>query len=687
MVGKVTLSGVLLDPLNKPLPGVHIELKSVKTGDVISGLAAEFVTNQDGSYSVEVPVGSYKCAIVVKDRETSLPGYVNVYEYSGAGTLNEYLYAPCQEDGEPMFIVQWEMIRQEIKDYSDSVNANVTEINDILQQIQSIISGSTIFKTVPEGVASTSDGGYFYVIRDASSGIAVDIYQNVGGTGIYQNNIANFVRVNKNSDEIDAINLRTGGLLTKAGGKYFVCFIDGKGKTPFFIDLDGYVNAPKGIKSSSIISDSFDIGKLFASIISGAKTINASQNGPYPLAETDKATGKALFATRKDGTKEYLGEPLVRTRGLVRNRCFFIGDSISANGISDYFTNSDGYKNSATYESRSWHMWASIMSGGRVLISGGSATGGYTTAQIMNIHLPVAIADKPDFCIVMGGRNDVVQGIDIDSVTIPNLKKIYWSLRRAGIIPVLCTMSAQGNSTDDNRRKAEHKINKFIREYASKNKLPLVDLHARTVDPITGDWLAGYNADVSHPVSVGAKVMGQAVIDDFSDWLTKNKPFMAAENLTYPLVNNYVKNPLFVNLTDGKISDYTYVIEGETSQESDSVVPGNVVSMRNSRLEQVVNLTDAGRYAFGFKVKKSKGTKIAACLKKGDSSSTVYVAGIREWTNSIDEYGYYYSEFVLGSGDVGDFTIILQASDVETSEPEITPTYFGQLGIFKADTK
>ena len=46
MAGKVTLSGILLDPLNKPLPGVHIELKSVKTGDVISGIASEFVTNQ-----------------------------------------------------------------------------------------------------------------------------------------------------------------------------------------------------------------------------------------------------------------------------------------------------------------------------------------------------------------------------------------------------------------------------------------------------------------------------------------------------------------------------------------------------------------------------------------------------------------------------------------------------------------
>ena len=168
MAGKVTLSGVLLDPLNKPLPGVHIELKSVKTGDVISGLAAEFVTNQDGSYSVEVPVGSYKCAIVVKDRETSLPGYVNVYEYSGAGTLNEYLYAPCQEDGEPMFIVQWEMIRQEIKGYNDNIEGLASQVKVDADRAESAadlavtsVNNDFTFDDTASGLAVTTNGQRF----------------------------------------------------------------------------------------------------------------------------------------------------------------------------------------------------------------------------------------------------------------------------------------------------------------------------------------------------------------------------------------------------------------------------------------------------------------------------------------------------------------------------------------------
>jgi hypothetical protein len=202
MAGKVTLSGILLDPLNKPLPGVHIELKSVKTGDVISGLAAEFVTNQDGSYSIEVPVGSYKCAVITEGRETSLPGYVNVYDYSGSGTLNEYLYAPCQEDGEPMFIVQWEMIRQEIngaklsvddslqsvKGYTERAEKAAEDAERFAEVSEHAISGDNVFFANPsdptgtiQGIAGTNTGDLFTVVYGSGSEIAYSVYLNNNG--------------------------------------------------------------------------------------------------------------------------------------------------------------------------------------------------------------------------------------------------------------------------------------------------------------------------------------------------------------------------------------------------------------------------------------------------------------------------------------------------------------------------
>lgn len=192
MVGKVTLSGVLLDPLNKPLPGVHIELKSVKTGDVISGLAAEFVTNQDGSYSVEVPVGSYKCAVIVKDRETSLPGYVNVYEYSGAGTLSEYLYAPCQEDGKPMFIVQWEMIRQYISQKSIEVSEDAKSAKEDAERAESAantaveaVDNNFTFSSVEDGLSNTTNGQRFRVETLLDGYTVFKWYRNNNGSALY----------------------------------------------------------------------------------------------------------------------------------------------------------------------------------------------------------------------------------------------------------------------------------------------------------------------------------------------------------------------------------------------------------------------------------------------------------------------------------------------------------------------
>lgn len=229
MAGKVTLSGILLDPLNKPLPGVHIELKSVKTGDVISGIASEFVTNQDGSYSVDVPVGSYKCAVIVKDRETSLPGYVNVYEYSGTGTLNEYLYAPCQEDGEPMFIVQWEMMRQWINDKVSNVEQ---EIRDNLSPLGNLYSS---IDEANSDLSNIPSGATVYVRSGDVKYIAVEYINNNGTLEPTGKNIASAQFIESINDRIS---FDSDGLISSIS--------DSEGSCVFAVDDFGGINFPGG---------------------------------------------------------------------------------------------------------------------------------------------------------------------------------------------------------------------------------------------------------------------------------------------------------------------------------------------------------------------------------------------------------------------------------------------------------
>ena len=174
MTGKVVLSGILVDALNAPLVGAKVVLKSVKTGDVIYGVSGSFVTGSDGSYSITVPVGSFKCYIIVEEDEIALPGYVNVYEYSGSGTLNEYLYAPCQQDGAPMFIVQWEMMRQWI-------NKKVESVEDDLRS--TIIPLGKQYSTIADAIADIEnipDGSFIYVRSTDGTTIANE-YTNSSG--------------------------------------------------------------------------------------------------------------------------------------------------------------------------------------------------------------------------------------------------------------------------------------------------------------------------------------------------------------------------------------------------------------------------------------------------------------------------------------------------------------------------
>lgn len=164
----INLKGILFDAANKPISGAKILLRSVKNGSVPTGIIAEVITDEKGEYDFNANVGSYLCYILVENTETALPGYVNIYDYSGEGTLQEYLYAPCEKDARPMFIFMWEIIRQEINSSlreNRDIEARIIELKKEVEAMYEIAAdgGNVIFKTVPEGMAATSDGGYFRV--------------------------------------------------------------------------------------------------------------------------------------------------------------------------------------------------------------------------------------------------------------------------------------------------------------------------------------------------------------------------------------------------------------------------------------------------------------------------------------------------------------------------------------------
>ncbi|MCE9941347.1 SGNH/GDSL hydrolase family protein [Serratia liquefaciens] len=525
------------------------------------------------------------------------------------------------------------------------------------------IADANTYYTMPEdpdgtiaGLAGTPDGKSFRVaIQDATlSVVAFNYYLNKGG-------MAEFITSYPNKRYLDMVKTlavstdnRTDGIQSASNEQYPYEMVDKNGKGVHMIDDVGANIFPGGLKTPNVITQ-------------------PDEGDEYLYAEVDR-TGRVLFATdTATGKKIYLGEPLHNHRGLLSGDFFAIGDSITANGISAFLTvNGDTY--AACFNALSWHSWAMLLTLGRLKLTGASATGGYTVSQILSIHMPNAVAARSTFCVVMGGRNDIVQGIDIDEVTIPAFKKIFRILRQKGIIPVVCTMSAQGNSSNDTRRSAEHKLNGWLRAYARKYRLPLVDLHRYTVDPLTGDWISGYNQDVSHPNAIGAKAMAKALIEGLLEWTAPVWPTRADEQVSAALTSNLLDNPLFLDNDGVNPTGWTIDKAGTSSIQQDDAVKGNVWRFSGQKAYRSISVIPGTKLAIGYFV-KTEGSLFECFAVAGTNSSTDYLAGIRGWdTKAVtDGFNYFYYEFLVPQNKEV-ITIIVNSGTATAS--------IAQLGLF-----
>lgn len=550
----------------------------------------------------------------------------------------------------------------EITGASRDAEEYATDAKVSADNAQNIADANTYY-TTPEdpdgtiaGLAGTPDGKSFRVaIQDATlSVVAFNYYLNKGG-------IAEFITSYPNKRYLDMVKTlavstdnRTDGIQSASNEQYPYEMVDKKGKGVHMIDEVGANIFPGGLKTPNVITQ-------------------PEEGDEYLYAEVDMA-GRVLFATDTvTGKKIYLGEPLHNHRGLLSGDFFAIGDSITANGISAFATvNGDTY--AACFNALSWHCWAMLLTLGRLKLTGASATGGYTVSQILSTHLPNAVAAKSTFCVVMGGRNDIVQGIDIDKVTIPAFKKIFRILRQKGIIPVVCTMSAQGNSSNDTRRSAEHKLNGWLRAYARKYRLPLVDLHRYTVDPLTGDWISGYNQDVSHPNAIGAKAMAKALVEGLQEWTAPVWPSRADEQVSAGLTSNLLANPLFLDNDGLNPTGWTIDKAGTSSIQQNDAVKGNVWRFSGQKAYRSISVIPGTKLAIGYFV-KTEGSLFECFAVAGTNSSPDYLAGIRGWDTKVvtDGFNYFYYEFVVPQ-NTEIITIIVNSGSATIS--------LAQIGIF-----
>ncbi|MCU1659164.1 MAG: hypothetical protein JWO57_3820 [Pseudonocardiales bacterium] len=149
---------------------------------------------------------------------------------------------------------------------------------------------------------------------------------------------------------------------------------------------------------------------------------------------------------------------------------------------------------------------------GRFRFAGTWATPGFSSAQIMTIHLPSVLAARPAVCVVLAGTNDI--GKIALSQTQQNIQQMVTALQKAGTLPILATIPPYNVLTGPRLRQLTA-FNVWITRFARQAGLPLVDFHAALIDPATGHYRAGFGnpADGVHPTAAGAGAMGRALAD------------------------------------------------------------------------------------------------------------------------------------------------------------------------------
>jgi len=475
---------------------------------------------------------------------------------------------------------------------------------------------------------------------------------------------------------------RTKGVFTIQDDSGNFWLVDGNGRAAYKVE-----NTGKKIMYGETELDEVFVKQILNFISSSLVPASGSL---YRRATIDPS-GRVIEGVRIiDNKWEFEGIPFSnRTmRGRLPNDMLVIGDSLVFNGWAMSGTiDIPGTIYAPLLSSLSWICWASMMSNGQIKNSGQSATGGHTTAQILAEHVPKAIASGATFVPVLGGRNDVRDATNTKfSTTKANFISIFTSLLRAGIIPVVCTMAAQGTAANPlsvAEKIKEAQINDFLQSFANDNGLPIVDFHTATVDPLTGFWRDGYNIDVSHPNSTGAKVMGETYTAAMKEWISPAKPRTAVSTSNPATSTNLNSDPMFLQSTAGVPVGWTTTTAGTSSVASDAQIKGNAWTISGSgsvvpRYVKTISVVPGQKIGFGAMLKgvSSESSSLAFYLVEGNGvSPTKYLAGIRGWKKSFD-WGYFYYESVIQEG-VTQISIIANVNAGELS--------IAQLGVFNLD--
>lgn len=125
---------------------------------------------------------------------------------------------------------------------------------------------------------------------------------------------------------------------------------------------------------------------------------------------------------------------------------------------------------------------------------------GNTSSQLLARFQADVLDYNPDVVPILIGTNNYIAGM-LDSAyasLFDDVQTLVQMTRAANAIPVVVVPPVKNSAASESRRAVP-----FFYRLAEYWRVPLADLYKVSVDPVTGNWLAGYSNDGTHPNDTG----------------------------------------------------------------------------------------------------------------------------------------------------------------------------------------
>lgn len=202
--------------------------------------------------------------------------------------------------------------------------------------------------------------------------------------------------------------------------------------------------------------------------------------------------------------------------GSSGNLTVFLGDSTTQGG------------DQPTIDSRgaSWPNLASLVSRSRIQFVYNAGIAGNTTATMLGRFDTDVTPHNPNVVTLLCGTNDIaMRSLALWSADVTT---IVAKIKAIGATPVLCTTVPTQIGTSKQNLAL---YNAWLRQFAAKQRITLLDFYTLLADPVTSDYKAAYLGDGTHPNQTGLLAMANLANTVLAPTLPNSTPQLCADDV------------------------------------------------------------------------------------------------------------------------------------------------------------